>query len=459
MLNLQVINRSKTAKEIYKEQKDTYHYLIALVNLSDGYLGAGLIKEAEIEGRRVYEESKPLPWKHVHNIAAICYGNILTQQGKTSLALRYYEEGIKISKELGYQWDILYGQIWRCLALADFNEPYAYTKLLFLTKEAESRGFKYLKALAATFALIAAVKLEPIIGGHSAEDFYKLLEIVKTSSTPGLLAQSIGAVLVLLDTTIEKRQELILQMINSCLMCEGIKGSPEIISKALTRIPDINNFLNENLFIQFQNWIRKYLTPIKEYKKELSLIYNNRFISIPTLSGCNYPKCEANCCYDGVYLKDGEEEKIKKFVYENPSYFKHLPEEYIVDGNWMNIIEGRKTATRLFDYQNDDFPKHFTRTRCVFAYDNGLCSLQKAATELDLHPWKIKPMSCWMFPLRYKGGQIKTPPLSEEPDPDFVNDDYPGFIKYLPCGKNTENGRPWYEILRQEILYLEDNLY
>ncbi len=84
MLNLQVINRSKTAKEIYKEQKDTYHYLIALVNLSDGYLGAGLIKEAEIEGRRVYEESKPLPWKHVHNIAAICYGNILTQQGKTS---------------------------------------------------------------------------------------------------------------------------------------------------------------------------------------------------------------------------------------------------------------------------------------------------------------------------------------------------------------------------------------
>lgn len=172
------------------------------------------------------------------------------------------------------------------------------------------------------------------------------------------------------------------------------------------------------------------------------------------LKPCAFPACEAFCCYDGVYLKDGEEDLIRRVVAANPQYFKHLPEEYIVDGNWYDRFKGRKTAVRPFCYESPDYPRHFESTRCVFAYDDGRCSLQAAAEGLNLNPWRFKPAACWFFPLRFFGDRVIIPPHGGEPDPDYINDDYPGFVTFLPCGRHSEDGLPWYEVLQREILYL-----
>jgi Fe-S-cluster containining protein len=172
------------------------------------------------------------------------------------------------------------------------------------------------------------------------------------------------------------------------------------------------------------------------------------------LKPCGFPACEAFCCYDGVYLKEGEEDRIKQAVSDHPEYFKYLPEEYIVDGNWYERVTGRKTAVRPFSYKSPDYPKHFESTRCVFAYEDGRCSLQTAAKRLKLEPWLFKPMACWLFPLRFLDGRIILPPHGEEKDHDYIDEDYPGFITFLPCGRHSEDGLPWFQALEKEILYL-----
>lgn len=35
----------------------------------------------------------------------------------------------------------------------------------------------------------------------------------------------------------------------------------------------------------------------------------------------------------------------------------------------------------------------------------------------------------------------------------YIDESYPGYIKYLPCGKESENGVEWYNLLKQELLY------
>lgn len=172
------------------------------------------------------------------------------------------------------------------------------------------------------------------------------------------------------------------------------------------------------------------------------------------LKPCIFPACEAFCCYDGVYLVEGEEEHIARAVSAHPEFFRHLTGEYIVDGNWYNRFKGRKTAVRPFSYKSPDYPRHFDNTRCVFAYDDGCCSLQTAAKELNLDPWHFKPMACRMFPLRYLDGRIILPPHGEEKDHDYIDEDYPGFITFLPCGRHSEEGLPWCQALRKEILHL-----
>ena len=84
------------------------------------------------------------------------------------------------------------------------------------------------------------------------------------------------------------------------------------------------------------------------------------------LRACRLEQCKARCCYDGVYLRDGEEKKIRELVSSAPEYFKSLPLDFIVDGFWDDQPAGRKTAVKPFAVNGPDFPEHFSRTRCVF---------------------------------------------------------------------------------------------
>jgi hypothetical protein len=90
--------------------------------------------------------------------------------------------------------------------------------------------------------------------------------------------------------------------------------------------------------------------------------------------------------------------------------------------------------------------------------ENGLCSLQKAATELDFHPWKFKPTACWSFPIRWKSGKILGPVTEDEQDPDYIDENYPGYSKFVPCGRHHDDSTSWYKHYQQELQYLRQKI-
>jgi hypothetical protein len=171
------------------------------------------------------------------------------------------------------------------------------------------------------------------------------------------------------------------------------------------------------------------------------------------LTVCDVTRCEAMCCYDGVYLEPQEEAFLQELVARVPALRAHLPETFIVDGWWQGEHLGRKTATRPQAYRNPDFPAHFTRTRCVFADGQGFCELEKLALSRGQHPWTFKPSTCWLFPLHEAQGEPEPPPVEAAQDP-YREPGYPGYATVVPCGRHDPQGRPWRDALSREINYL-----
>ena len=172
------------------------------------------------------------------------------------------------------------------------------------------------------------------------------------------------------------------------------------------------------------------------------------------LARCNITICEAMCCYDGVYLRAGEEEFLKELVARVQDLRAALPENFIEDGFWNGAFYGRKTATRPHEYHSAQFPAHFSKTRCVFGDDAGLCELEKFARGRGNHPWSCKPTACWMFPLSAQNGSPVPPPIDPALDP-YYQPGYPGYVSAVPCGRNDPKGQPWWETLRLEVEYLD----
>lgn len=446
--NLKAVARNLSAKKGYEKLGDQYNYMLSCVNLADAYMGVGRLKEAEKEIENVYKLARSKNWKHAYNIAALCYGNILAMQGNLSEAFHYYDEGISLTKKINHNWDLLYGLIWRALGLADFGDPIALDKLFQYKQESEKRGYHYLSALSATFYLLATEKL-----GLENKYIGDMLKAVNKESTPGLYAQAVAAYLELNQEIEEGHDDLIQDMLQCTLECEGIKGRPQVISKVMDNLRKGSN-LDQKLLQRYFQWKEKFIDPITQHNDNLIKKIQNKYGMEPKIKRCGL-NCEAVCCYDGVYLLDGEEENIKEVLKLYPQYFRHLPKDFIVDGNWRDLMTGRKTAIKTHQYKMETFPAHFEQTRCVFAYDNGLCSLQKAATDLDFHPWKFKPKACWVFPLRLDRFKIFGPPKKDEQDPDYVDETYPGYSKFVPCGKHNDNGESWVKVYRQELCYLD----
>jgi hypothetical protein len=176
----------------------------------------------------------------------------------------------------------------------------------------------------------------------------------------------------------------------------------------------------------------------------------------PKLKKCDMTKCAGYCCYDGVYISDEEEKTLRQLIKNHPNDFSESPDFYFEDGNWENRVVGRKTKIRPFKYP-DDFPKHFNQTKCIFGDDNGLCILQKIAIRENIHEWSYKPWACIMFPLTIQDGQIVPPPNRDQPDDDYINEDYPGYTNCLYCGKDCDGGQDWKKVLSREILYFKTN--
>jgi hypothetical protein len=138
-----------------------------------------------------------------------------------------------------------------------------------------------------------------------------------------------------------------------------------------------------------------------------------------------------------------------------PALRAGLPDEFVVEGYWKGEHLGRKTATRPHDYRSADFPRHFSRTRCVFSDHQGFCELEKFARSHNQHPWTYKPTTCWMFPLQEDDGAVAEPVRDAADDPHFTHD-YPGYASCVPCGRHDGAGKPWRTALSREIAYLEN---
>jgi len=109
-----------------------------------------------------------------------------------------------------------------------------------------------------------------------------------------------------------------------------------------------------------------------------------------------------------------------------------------------------------YTYQNPQFPAHFPQTRCVLRLPDVRCALQVLATRLGKHPWTYKPKACWMHPLLREGPQgLVPPPIHHTDDPDRIDEQYPGFVTYTPCGQHHEDGSPWEEVVAEEIAYYQ----
>lgn len=173
------------------------------------------------------------------------------------------------------------------------------------------------------------------------------------------------------------------------------------------------------------------------------------------LKRCDIESCKGMCCYDGVYLLDGEKEYITAVVERFKDFFSFLPSDYIIDGNWKDIVTGRKTAIRVYTNVSKEFPEHFNKTLCVFADNEGKCSLQKLAFTLNIHKWTFKPVGCWMHPLRIYNGKIIPPPKEQKDDPDYFDESYPGYLTYTSCGKYRSDGEMYDKVLNEEIEFIQ----
>ena len=173
------------------------------------------------------------------------------------------------------------------------------------------------------------------------------------------------------------------------------------------------------------------------------------------LRRCDAEACHALCCYDGVYLLEGEELLLREVVRRYPEWFPGVPADFLSvvaeDGvSWL------KTTTVPHQYPPGVLPSHFTASRCVFVREGDhRCRLQALAADLGLHPWTFKPTACWMCPLKTDDGEIVLPPLTDEPDIDYRDPARPGYVSFLPCGRHDPAGEPWFDLLDAELAFYE----
>lgn len=312
---------------------------------------------------------------------------------------------------------------------------------------AKEIGCDYLVHLAATFEIIESYLLHRPL---ELTNLNQNLSLIDGFFVPGLRLEVLCASLLMHDLDTIMIQKYLDEIYTLLDVCEGVKGRPTLIKTLYSTKPHL--FSQQSKNNKVETWINNYVTPyIYAFDSVEEILFAN-LPDRPFIRPCDMTKCSGYCCYDGVYLRPDEEVLITNFIQNNKGTFPHEVTSYIIDGNWHDLVSGRKTSVKQYSY-NTDFPAHFTQTKCIFSDKNGLCVLQLLCTEKLWHPWKIKPMSCWFFPLCTEDNRIIPPPKLGEEDRMHIDDTYPGYITCLHCGKEVQDGVSWKKLFKQELLY------
>ncbi|MBO4819666.1 MAG: hypothetical protein J5528_05945, partial [Firmicutes bacterium] len=440
--NLEVVKAAGNDVKDYKKQKRYYDLFCSMVNLFDGYMALGDVQRADEIAEDVMTRIEDRYYIHADDIVKICYANLLQTEGRIMESLDYYESGLKIASQI-HDWDYLYGSIWRELAVARFGDRSCFAALEKYRKRAEENSYRYLMSLADCFTILSAYLLGDI--EKLGDD--KIYSRLKEYAFPGHLLQAYCCRVLAGKEKLDP--EYLLSLTEKC---EGVKGEPTVVRSVLDKY---EKDLREAQKYELTEWCNNYVSSILSYREafEENLVQGLPEEPMLTASACG--SCQSVCCYDGVYLTKEEEKLITDFVKQNREHFSFLKEPFVVDGDWPGMRSKRKTEMVERDDYDESFPCHFTKTRCVFELSDGQCSLQRLATDLQLHPWRIKPAACWRFPIRDpKDGSIEPPVTNKDKDPDYVDENYPGYVSFLPCVKSDEEGISWIRKYRNEIEYM-----
>jgi tetratricopeptide (TPR) repeat protein len=433
--NLRVVDHAQRAVNAYRAAGRIEAQLIMSVNLGDGLWGAGRLADARtmLEDVQMHAEAAGLP--HAQDIAAMCLANVLAATGDHDRALELYGAGVELADRIGHDWDAIYGRVYQALSVAEAHQRAVPQELLSLSDRARDAGYDYLRSLAVAYAPLVAY------AAGDTERAQWALGLASERHEQAELAYGPAAHLCSLEVllaSVPSRTEAT-RFVVALGRCEGLKGRPHLVLQAIQRLRELS--LLDLVQAEFATrWQARFSPEALEPPPGDGL----------QLRVCDHRACEARCCYDGVYLKEGEPERINAAVASDPEFFAHLPEHFIVHGDWDGT-SGPKTAVRSHGFHSPDFPDHFNQTRCVFAFADGACSLQAFAAKQGEDPWTYKPHGCWMHPLRTVDG-VPTPPASAlERDRHFLGQRYPGYTAYTPCGQERSDGRPWTQTLRSEI--------
>lgn len=419
--NKQVVQHSKWAMAGYEMEGDILSQLISKVNYADALLGMGYLNKAEAILKTTYEEAEKHELPHALDIAYICYANVLQAKMDYQTAAIFYIKGISTAGTINHNWDYYYGKIYYGINLLSTDQELEkdYFKKIYLL--ASKAGYLYLANLA-----YAAECSRVIQDG---------LPSVTFSIKPELPIGSLFFYAERLVNNVAADDDL-KEFISVLGKCEGLKFNRKLIFEVIDKLvkdASLNPIDNDFLL----RWKNSYIEKIEETEAI-------------KLKQCDFRLCEARCCYDGVYLLEGEEEMIKSVVSKNRSYFKDIPDNFIVEAEW-NGKKGKKTAVKPHVYRSPDFPSHFTNTRCVFASEIGACSLQDLSMKDSGSPWLYKPKACRIHPLQVEGVEFLSPPSSIDADKNDLGIIYPGYVSYTPCGINRVDGNIWMEELKSEI--------
>lgn len=443
--NSDVVTASDVSSKIYLQQNNIYKYQISLVNKFDALMAVGHMYEAFSVAQSLFISSEERYYVHVDDILQLCYANLLQTAGRVVESLYFYEQGLRLAADI-HQWDYLYGSIWRELAIARFGDPSCLARLNRYTALAHENRYTYLFSLGECFYIMALylLRLSDDIRCKTKERMAEAYRNVTSAGYCGHKALT-DAAFYLKNWWNGYFDPLDYETVsNEIRQCSGIKGCPEVL----------NEFLElENAGEEEHEWHDKFIAPVFKYR---NTFYQNNIAPLVTEPLLRYPdcaRCQSKCCYDGVYLSDRDAQKLTSFVNDHSEFFTNLKADFIVQGNWKGLEHLKKTNVRPFEYEGD-YPKHFGKTRCVFCSDDGRCSLQVAATELQMHPWAVKPQACWSFPIHgIKDGEILPPPRLDEQDPNYIDENYPGYVTCLECGKARTEGVSWKDIYKNEIMY------
>lgn len=309
--NLLVVDHARRAVEAYRTAGRIEAQLIMGVNLGDGLWGAGRVTDARTVLEDVWTRARRTGLPHAQDIAAMCLGNVLAATGDHGRALELYDAGIELADRIGHHWDALYGRVHRALGVAEADRHADSQELLHLSDRARDAGYDYLRSLAVAYAPLVAYAAGDAEAARWALGQASIRHDEAEIAT-GPAAHLRGLEVLLAGTPSRGHA---IRFVDALGRCEGLKGRPPLVAQATQRLRALD--LLDRVQTEFVvRWMARFAPGVLDPRVGEQL----------RLRACDHRACEAGCCYDGVYLHDGEPERIRAPVASDPEFFAHLPE-------------------------------------------------------------------------------------------------------------------------------------